>query len=133
MPEITGTFEIKFEKTPLCDDQVLGFKHLQMSKTFNGALDATSTVWMMNAFGQSEGSAGYVALEKVTGRVDGKKGSFIAQHYGVSNRGTKDLIISIIPDTGTDELESLTGKMDIQIRDGQHFYTFEYHLKEEHG
>ena len=76
-----------------------------------------------------KGSAGYVAIERVTGRVHGRAGSFALQHFGVMNRGASSLTLSVVPDSGTGELTGLSGTMSIDIRDGQHFYAFDYSLE----
>ncbi len=97
---------------------------MSIDKTFTGALSAT----MLNALSPVKGSAGYVAIEQVKGKLDGKKGSFVLQHYGTMNSNSQHLTLEVIPDSGTSELEGLTGKMSIKIEDGQHFYEFEYEL-----
>jgi len=73
-----------------------------------------------------QGSAGYVALEKVTAAVNGHRGSFYLQHNGIMNRGEGTLSVVVIPDSGTDELTGLNGSLKITIEDGKHFYDFEY-------
>jgi Protein of unknown function (DUF3224) len=75
-------------------------------------------------------SAGYVAIEKVTGTLNGRRGSFYLQHNGVMTRGVGELTITVIPDSGTDELVGLRGKMNIIIAEGKHSYEFEYTLGE---
>jgi hypothetical protein len=75
-----------------------------------------------------KGSAGYVAIEKVTGTLNGRSGSFYLQHSGTMTRGAGELTITVIPDSGTDELADLQGKMNIIIADGKHSYEFEYEL-----
>ena len=72
--------------------------------------------------------AGYVAIEKVTGTLHGRSGSFYLQHNGTMTRGVGELTITVIPDTGTDDLTGLRGKMNIIIADGKHSYEFEYDL-----
>ena len=75
-----------------------------------------------------KGSAGYVAIEKVTGTLNGRRGSFYLQHSGTMTRGAGDLTITVIPDSGTDELTGLMGRMNIIITEGKHSYDFEYTL-----
>lgn len=100
-----------------------------LDKTFHGALEATSTGEMLSAGTATPGSAGYVALEKVTGVLDGRKGSFYLQHSGTLERGQGTLSIHVIPDSGTDELAGLKGAMQIVIAEGgKHSYVFEYEL-----
>lgn len=75
-----------------------------------------------------EGSAAYVAIERVSGTLGGRKGAFFAQHSGVMDRGTPSLSLTVVPDSGADELQGLTGSMQIDIVDGQHHYTFDYEV-----
>ena len=97
-----------------------------LEKEFHGDLEATSFAMMLSAGGVEKGSAGYVAIEKVTGTLQGRKGSFILQHNGTMSRGNPALAISVVPDSGTGELTGLCGDMKINIADGKHSYEFEY-------
>ena len=100
-----------------------------LDKVFHGALTATSVGEMLSAGTATPGSAGYVALEKVTGTLDGRKGSFYLQHSGTLDRGQGTLSIHVIPDSGTDELVGLKGTMQIVIAEGgKHSYVFEYEV-----
>ncbi len=83
---------------------------------------------MLSAMTSTQGSAGYVAIEQVTGELEGKKGSFVLQHFGTMDKGRDRLILEVIPDSAAGELAGLTGRMAIRIEDGQHFYDFEYEL-----
>jgi hypothetical protein len=85
---------------------------------------------MLTAGTEVKGSAAYVAIERVSGALHGHKGSFVLQHSGVMTRGVPQLIITVVPDSGTGELTDLAGKMTINIVDGKHFYDFEYTLAE---
>ena len=85
---------------------------------------------MLSASTSVKGSAGYVAIERVTGTLNGKNGSFVLQHYATMTRGAPQLTITVVPDSGTGELEGLSGKMNIRIENGKHFYDFEYALGE---
>jgi hypothetical protein len=78
----------------------------------------------------TEGSAGYVAIEQVSGTLQGRSGTFILQHKGTMNRGAPELIITVVPDSGTGQLVGLAGKMGVRIEDSKHFYDFEYSLDE---
>jgi hypothetical protein len=100
-------------------------------KQFRGDLEATSQGEMLSCMGHVQGSAGYVAIERVTGNLQGKQGSFALMHMGTMTRGEKGLKIHVIPDSGTDQLQGLQGSMDIQILDGQHFYNFEFRFEGE--
>src|ERR1700690_4247239 len=91
------------------------------TKIFPGALDATGVVQMLSAGGSVKGSAGYVAIERVTGRLHGRAGSFILQHSGSMNRGAASLTVTVVPDTGTGDLAGLSGAMMIDNIDGAHF------------
>jgi hypothetical protein len=97
-------------------------------KQFRGDLEATSQGEMLSCMGHVQGSAGYVAIERVTGTLQGKQGSFALMHMGTMTRGEKGLKIHVIPDSGTEELQGLQGNMDIQILDGQHLYEFDFHF-----
>jgi hypothetical protein len=99
-----------------------------IDKQFHGELEATSKGEMLSAGTAVKGSAGYVAIERVTGKLAGRQGSFVLQHSATMNRGQPSLSIAIVPDSGTNELTGLTGKMMIEITDGKHFYDFEYEL-----
>ena len=101
---------------------------MSIEKTWNGDLKAKSKGEMLSAMTPVKGSAGYVAIEQVTGTLAGKKGSFVLQHYGIMDKGKDRLILEVVRDSGTDELQGLTGKMAIRIEEGTHFYDFEYEL-----
>ena len=103
---------------------------MTIDKEFHGELAATSKGEMLMASSASvKNSAGYVAIEKVTGTLHGRRGSFYLQHTGVMTRGAGELTITVIPDTGTDQLVGLTGRMNIIIAsDGKHSYDFDYTL-----
>jgi hypothetical protein len=102
---------------------------MTIAKQFNGDLSATSSGQMLMSSSPSvNGSAGYVAIEKVTGTLHGHHGSFYLQHSGTMTRGVGELTITVIPDSGTDDLVNLRGKMNIIIADGKHSYDFEYDL-----
>src|SRR5690349_8585435 len=118
-----GTFEVKLSPQPLAHgdaDGALG--RLSIDKQFSGDLDATSQGEMLSAQGGVEGSAGYVAIERVTGALDGRQGSFVLQHTGTMTRGAQQLVISVVPDSGAGELVGLAGTMTLEIADGVHAY-----------
>ena len=130
MKTLKGKFSLT--ATPLEADQVikkLGGIQMQFEKEFFGPLEARSSVSMMGVMNKELGSGSYVALERVEGTVDGLRGTFGMQHSSSMNRGKSEQLISIIPDSGTDELKGISGKMVIDIVDGQHYYTFEYSLE----
>jgi hypothetical protein len=101
---------------------------LSIDKQFHGGLEATSKGVMLAAMTAVKGSAGYVAIEKVSGTLGGRSGTFVLQHSGIMNRGAPQLIITIVPDSGTGELAGIAGKMAINIVEGKHFYEFDYTL-----
>jgi hypothetical protein len=103
-----------------------------LDKQYHGDLEATSKGEMMTASTAVKGSAGYVAMEQVTGKLNGRSGSFILQHSATMNRGVPQLSVTVVPDSGTDQLVGLTGTMNIIITDGKHAYDFEYTLPEVH-
>jgi len=99
-----------------------------LKKQFHGELDAGSTGHMLSAMGSQPGSAGYVALERVTGSLGGRRGSFVLKHDGTMDRGPPSLVVRVVPDTGTGELTGLRGEMRIDIVEGKHLYDFDYSL-----
>jgi hypothetical protein len=99
---------------------------LTIAKEFAGELVGTSSGQMLSAGTAGEGSAGYVALEQVRGTLHGRRGTFVLQHSGTLQRGAPQLRITVVPDSGTDELVGLAGEMGISLADGQHSYDFAY-------
>lgn len=99
-----------------------------LKKQFHGDLEATSIGRMLSAGGSQPGSAGYVAIDHVSGSLGGKRGSFMLQHNGLMDRGAPSLEVRVIPDSGTGELAALRGTLRIEIREGKHLYDFEYTL-----
>ena len=132
MAHAAGSFDVKI--TPQSDDFLKGTSMGRMSidKQFHGDLDATSKGQMLTGGDVAKGSAGYVAIEQFTGTLNGHSGSFILQHNGTMTRGTPQLTVSVVPDSGTGQLAGLTGTMTIKITDGKHFYDFTYTLPESH-
>ena len=102
--------------------------HSRFEKRFRGPLDATSVVHMLAVMAPVPGSGAYVAMERIEGSLDGRRGSFFAQHNGVMDRGKPSLDLTVVPDTGTGGLVGLRGRIAIDIVDGKHFYTFDYDL-----
>lgn len=126
----SGTFDVKV--IPQQDEaaQAAGLGRLTIDKQFHGDLAATSKGQMLAAMTETKGSAGYVAIERVTGTLHGRKGSFVLQHHGIMNRNVPELSVIVVPDSGTDELAGLSGKLTINIAEGKHSYEFEYSLAE---
>ena len=131
MNHARGPFEVRL--TPqsletLAEEPTLGV--LSIDKQFSGDLEAHSTGTMLSAGTGVEGSAGYVAIERVSGTLHGRSGSFVLQHNGTMNRGAPELTIAVVPDSGSGELEGLAGSMTIAIVDGKHSYEFSYTLSD---
>jgi hypothetical protein len=126
MTAAAGTFDCKLTPQPPSDDAPLG--RFTLDKTFHGGLDATSKGQMLAFSSSVKGSAGYVAIEHVTGALQGRRGTFVLQHTGVMTRGTPELTITVVPDSGTGELEGLAGAMRLDEVDGKQSYEFEYSL-----
>ena len=123
-----GTFDVKIVPQPADDPSAGPFSRLYLDKQFHGDLDATSKGQMLAAGTAVEGSAAYVALEIVTGTLAGRRGSFILQHTGTMNKGEPSMTVTVVPDSGTDQLTGLAGKMAIIIEGKKHSYDFEYTL-----
>jgi hypothetical protein len=124
----TGTFEVKLTPDANADLGDASLGRMSLDKHFHGDLEATSKGQMLAAGTSVQGSAGYVALERVTGTLHGRSGSFTFQHHGTMTRGTPQMSVTVVPDSGTDQLEGLAGKMTITIAEGKHSYDFEYTL-----
>ena len=126
----TGPFDVKVTPQPAdeyADGATLG--RLTLDKSFHGDLEATSRGQMLTGMSSVKGSAGYVAIERVTGTLGGRRGSFILQHTGTMDRGTPQLVITVVPDSGTEELAGLRGTMTIDVAaGGAHSYDFDYTL-----
>lgn len=124
---IKGTFEVKLAPQDLVfSNELPGLGRMSIDKRFHGDLDATSKGEMLSAMSAVKGSAGYVAMERVTGSLKGKKGSFVLQHSATMDRGAQSMSITVVPDSGTDELAGLQGSLVIDIVDKQHYYTLTY-------
>ena len=124
-----GTFDVKVIPQAAGDAAGGPFSRLFLDKQFHGDLDATSKGQMLAAGSGVEGSGGYVALEQVQGTLNGRRGSFILQHNGsMAKNVVMTLMVTVVPDSGTEELAGLTGKMNIIIADGKHSYVFDYAL-----
>ena len=128
MNRASGTFDVQL--TPVTDgESAVG--RMTIAKEFHGDLSGMSQGQMLMASSDAvEGSAGYVAIEKVTGTLNGRTGTFYLQHSGTMTRGTGELTITVIPDTATADLVGLAGRMNITISDGKHLYDFDYSLPE---
>jgi hypothetical protein len=127
----SGTFEVKM--TPQTQqDRSLGptIGRFSLDKQFHGDLEGTSKGEMLAVGTAVNGSAGYVAMEQVTGKLNGRPGAFALQHSGTMTRGAPQLSVTVVPDSGTGELTGLSGKMTINIVDGKHLYELDYEIAE---
>jgi len=127
MKRATGSFDVTLQPLSNADasaNPLLG--RMLLTKKFSGDLAADALGQMLSAGTSTRGSACYVAIDHVTGELGGRRGSFLLQHTGVMNRGEPSLCITVVPDSGTDELAGLTGTLSINIVDGRHFYDFIY-------
>jgi hypothetical protein len=123
-----GTFDVKV--TSAADGNAAGsaIGRFLLDKQYHGDLEGTSRGEMLGANTSVKGSAGYVAMEEVTGTLKGRKGSFILQHSGTMMRGVPEMTVSVVPDSGAGQLTGIAGTMKITIADGKHSYDFEYTL-----
>jgi hypothetical protein len=127
--QVTGEFEVDRSDEPACDmGGGVSAGHFRFDKRFHGDLDATSVVHMLAVGTDVPGSAAYVAIERLSGALLGRSGSFFLQHKGVMDRGAASLSLSIVPDSGKGELEGISGRMTIDISEGKHFYTLDFEL-----
>ena len=125
----TGTFDVKLSPQPAdAYADGIGLARMTIDKTFAGELEGSSKGQMLSAMGAVKGSAGYVAIERVSGTLAGRRGTFVLQHHATMDRGSPSLTIGVVPDSGSDELAGLAGTMQIKIEGGQHLYEFTYTL-----
>ena len=128
-----GPFEVKMNPLPADGgSEAVALGRMALDKRYRGDLEATSIGQMLALHGDEKGSAGYVAIERISGSLQGRSGSFAAQHFGLMDRGGKTLRIDIIPDSGRGELVGIRGHMDIRIESGgAHFYMIDYTLPDD--
>lgn len=128
MNRAAGPFDVKITPQDDASDDPL-LSRMILDKTYLGDLEATARGQMLAAGTAVKGSAAYVAIEKVSGTLNGRAGTFILQHVGIMNRNVPQLTITVVPDSGTGDLQGLSGKITIMIApDGKHSYDFEYTL-----
>jgi hypothetical protein len=127
---VHGTFEVQMNPEPAFEDvDGVALFRASFEKRLNGPLDATSQVQMLAAKTPVEGSAGYVAIERIIGALEGRAGSFVVVHQGLSRGAESALSVQIVPDSGTGELRGIAGTMNIEIVDGVHRYELDYTLE----
>ncbi len=128
--KVSGTFEVSLKPLDTyaqgADGVDLG--RMSIDKTFRGELEATSQGEMLSAITGVDGSAGYVAIEQVTGSLSGRRGSFVLQHFGIMDKGADRRILEVVPGSASGELAGLRGRMAIDAADGEHSYEFDYQL-----
>jgi hypothetical protein len=127
-----GPFDVKINPLdPYNNDESAALSRMSIDKQFHGDLDATSKGEMLATMDKATQSGGYVAIERVTGTLSGKKGSFVLQHSSTMTRGQPQQNVSVAPGSGTGELAGLSGSMVINIAaGGAHSYDFEYSLND---
>ncbi len=126
-----GTFEVTINPlTPYNMNEGALLARMSLDKLFHGDLEAAGQGEMLSAGTAVQGSAAYVAIERVTGTLAGRSGSFVLQHTGLMARGAPTLTVMIVPDSGTEELEGLAGTMAIIVEDGKHMYEISYVIGE---
>jgi hypothetical protein len=126
----TGPFDVKLSPQGAYNtDPAALLGRMSIDKQYHGDLEAVGKGEMLTAGSTVQGSAAYVAVERVSGSLKGKRGTFALQHMGTMTRGAPRLVITVVPDSGTDELEGLSGAMSIDISGGKHSYVLEYSLE----
>ncbi len=128
LTKIRGEFSVQLKPVAVDEGGEPALGRMLIDKQFHGDLEAVSKGQMLAFRTAVEGSAGYVAMEKVSGRLEGRTGTFVLQHSGTMDRGAASLVLTVVPDSGTAALAGLTGRMAIEITGGKHFYSFEYSL-----
>ncbi len=126
-----GTFDVTMVPRLPADEAGNPIGRMSLDKRFHGDLAATSVGQMLAFRTDVAGSAGYVAMERVTGSLAGREGSFVLQHTGTMKRGASSLTIFVVPDSGTEQLTGLVGTMKIEVEGDQHFYSLAYSLPDE--
>lgn len=123
----TFTVEMKPQLEPNTAEGV-SLGRMPLDKRFDGDFVGTAKGEMLTALTPTKGSAGYVAIERVTGTLQGRSGSFVFQHSGTLNQGAQLLSITVVPGSGTGALAGISGNFRLTIKEGRHFYEFEYSL-----
>ncbi|MYN16528.1 DUF3224 domain-containing protein [Rugamonas sp. FT107W] len=129
MPHISGEFNVKMAveaMSAVAADSGIG--RMSLDKQYHGALDASGSGEMLAYMDRELGSGAYVAMERVQGTLEGRRGSFLLYHTGTMERGAPGLKVAVVPDSGRDELSGLGGTLQIRIEGGKHYYDFDYTL-----
>jgi Protein of unknown function (DUF3224) len=126
-----GPFDVKIAPLTLDDkDAAPALGRMSLTKLYHGDLEATAKGEMLTGGDVGKGSAGYVAIERVTGKLHGRSGAFLLQHSATMSHGAQQLSITVVPDSGTGELAGIAGKMSVTIAGSRHSCDFEYTLPE---
>jgi len=130
--QASGTFEVSLapQKPDNNEAERAKLGRMSINKRFHGDLEAISSGEMLSAMTDVQGSAGYVAIERVSGTLHGRDGTFVLQHTGTMTRGVPQLSITVVPDSGSGELSGLSGSMIIKIEASKHSYQFDYAIPE---
>lgn len=124
-----GSFDVTLAQAPAAEGtEAAKLGRMSIRKQFHGDLEGSSLGEMLAVRTALPGSAGYVAMERVEGRLAGRTGSFVLMHMGEMNRGQQRLTVQVVPDSGTGELTGISGTLNIEIKDGHHFYELSYQL-----
>jgi hypothetical protein len=126
-----GSFDVKLTPQAPDDAEDALIARTVIDKKFHGELEGTSKAQMLSARTGMRDSGAYVAIERVSGSLNGRSGTFLFQHSGTMNRGVQQLTIDVVPDSGTEQLVGLSGRLEIKIVDGRHDYDFEYTLTQQ--
>ncbi len=128
---VSGKFEVKLQplESYAKGENGIALGRMSIDKTFEGELSASSKGEMFSAMTPVKDSAGYVAVEQVSGILSGKKGSFVLQHNAIMAKGKSSLHIEVVPDSGIDELTGISGEMSIRIENREHYYDFDYQFE----
>jgi len=128
MKRASGTFEVQVKPLPFHTTKDATLGRMSLDKTLHGELEATGHGEMLTASTDVQGSAAYVAIERVTGTLEGRAGSFALQHRGTMSHGAQSMTITIVPDSGTGQLAGIAGTFTIHRVDGKHSYDLDYTL-----
>jgi hypothetical protein len=128
--QANGTFEVRLAPQPAASGiEPAALGRQTIDKRFHGDLEATSLGEMLSVMSAAQGSGAYVALERVTGTLGGRRGSFVLMHSATMTRGAPAMAVTVVPDSGTEELAGLSGTLTISIdAAGGHAYAFHYSL-----
>jgi hypothetical protein len=129
-----GTFEVNIIPQPPEEKaEGLTLGRMLFDKHFHGDLEAESKGQMLTGMTEVKGSGAYVAMERVSGVLHGRRGSFLLYHVGTMNRGAPELSVTVVPDSGTGDLSGISGTLEIIVAAGKHSYDFAYTFPEAQG